>query len=300
MNKTISIIVPCYNSENTIFGTINAIKDSISDCTLDLRWEIIAINDGSTDNTKSILEKTENITLINHPSNQSLSSARNTGVKKSTGAYIAFIDADIKISKKWFLEMLTVLEKNLEVIGVTGTLVPWSEGQMSPLKKYLFSRYRGQQPVSKDSALNYKSFVFSNTIIRKTILDEVGVFDESLNHYGGEDTELAIRINSKFPNAMRKLKSKSVHLTNKSLQQYLNNMFDYGQHNFPKIIQKHPNYKNELGYKYVNSLLGKVIFNRLTVSCIKGLLNIIKHPLLIKFLVINSFICGARLGTKRP
>ena len=65
----------------------------------------------------------------------------------------------------------------------------------------------------------------------------MGVFDENLMHYGGEDTELAIRINAKFPNKMRKLGAKSCHLTNKSLHHYLLNMFDYGRYNFPKIIQ---------------------------------------------------------------
>ena len=299
MNNTISIIIPCYNAENTIHNTINSIKESVLSCGLDLNWELIVVNDGSTDSTKSILEKTGNITLLNHELNQSLSSARNTGIKNSIGTYIAFIDADIEVSKKWFLEMLTVLEENPNIIGVTGTLHPRPGEQISPLKKYLFSKHRGQQAFDKDLALNYKSFVFSNTIIRKVVFDEVGVFDENLNHYGGEDTELAIRINLKFPNELRKLPSKSNHLTNKSLHQYLSNMFDYGRYNFPKIIQKHPSYKNDLGYKYVNSFLGKIIFNRLTLFFINGLLGVIKHPLLIKFLVINSFVCGARLGTKK-
>ena len=299
MNNTVSIIIPCYNAEKTIYNTINSIKESISNCDLPCNWELIIINDGSTDNTKSILEKTDNIMLINHKSNQSLSSARNTGIKNSTGNYIAFIDSDIEVSKKWFLEMLMVLEKNLNIIGVTGTLNPKSREQMSPLNKYLFSKHRGQQVINKNTDLNYKFFVFSNTIIRKSVLDEVGVFDENLMHYGGEDTELAIRINAKFPNKMRKLGAKSYHLTNKNLQRYLLNMFDYGRYNFPKIIQKHPNYKNDLGYTYINSFLGKIIFNYVTQFIINCLVKVIKHPLLIKFLVINSFIYGARLGLKK-
>ena len=43
-------------------------------------------------------------------------------------------------------------------------------------------------------------------------------FDESLNRYGGEDTELAIRINEKFPSGMRKIKAESQHITNILIQ----------------------------------------------------------------------------------
>ena len=299
MKNTISIIVPCYNVEHTILNTINAVQQSISACQSDWDWEIIAVNDGSTDSTETILKKIEMIKLINHGSNRSLACARNTGIKNSAGAYIAFIDADIEVSKEWFLEVLKVLKNSPNIIGVTGTLTPQSNITMSALNQYLFSKYRGQQKVNKNICLNYKSFVFSNTIIKRSALDSVGFFDESLNRYGGEDTELAIRINEKFPSGMRKIKAESQHITNKSLNQYLLNMFDYGRFNFLKIINKHPSYKNDLGYQYVNSLLGKMLFNRLSKSFINCLLKVIKHPLLIKFLVINSFICGVRLGLKK-
>ena len=296
MKNTVSIIIPCHNVEHTIVNTINAIKESIMECDSSWSWEIVAINDGSEDNTQKILEKIKNITPINHKANRSLSCARNTGIKNSKGQYLAFIDADIVVSKKWFGEMLAVLTGENNIIGVTGTLKPQPDSKMSPLNKYLFSTYRGQQNVNKNTALNYKSFVFSNTIIKRSVLDEVGFFDESLKHYGGEDTELAIRIHAKFPSVMRKIKIDSYHITNKSLDQYLLGMFDYGKFNFPNIIKKHPAYKIDLGYKYVHSLMGKIIFNPVSQFCANGLLKIIPHPLLIKFLVINSFIKGAREG----
>ena len=299
MKNTVSIIIPCYNVEHTILNTVSAIKESIAAYNFDWSWEIIVINDGSVDNTQKILTNIENITLINHKSNQSLSSARNTGIKNSTGKYIAFIDADIKVERKWFSEMFSVLIGGNHIVGVTGTLKPPAASKMSPLNKYLFSTYRGQQNINRDTALNYKSFVFSNTIVQRSVLDEVGIFDEDLKHYGGEDTELAIRVYEKFPNGLRKIKAESQHITNKELDLYLLGMFDYGQFNFPTIIKKHPNYKTDLGYQYVHSLMGKIIFNPVSQFCANCLLKMIKHPLLIKFLAINSFIKGARKGLNR-
>ena len=57
-----------------------------------------------------------------------------------------------------------------------------------------------------NTPLNYKFFVFSNTIIRRSVLNEIGLFDESLFKYGGEDTELSLRISKKYPTGLRKLK----------------------------------------------------------------------------------------------
>ena len=76
--------------------------------------------------------------------------------------------------------------------------------------------------IDKKSPLLYKWFVFSNTIIRRNILEKTGVFDEGLISYGGEDTELAIRIDKSFPESLRQ-NSQGVgyHVCNKSLKQYL-------------------------------------------------------------------------------
>ena len=298
MKKSISIVVPCYNVENTIFNTIKAIKTSIGKCCDGWDWEIVAVNDGSTDSTKIILSNISNITLINHERNKSLSSARNTGIYHSVGNYIAFIDADIEVSDGWFCDMLLELTMSPNIIGLTGTLRPKNLDN-SPLNQYLFSRYRGHQKPSKNTCLNYKSFVFSNTIIDKAVLDKVGFFDERLEHYGGEDTELAIRIHKLYPFGMKKSSSISYHITDKSLSDYLLNMYEYGRFNFPLIIRKHPNYKNDLGYFLCSPLFTILFFNFIVEKAVFALFKAIQHPLMIKFFVISSFVKGARRGIKR-
>ena len=299
MKKSISIVIPCYNVENTILSTIKAIKTSISKCRANWDWEIIAVNDGSTDSTKPILSNITNITLINHKRNKSLSSARNTGIYHSVGSYIAFIDADVEVSDGWFSDMLFELTTSPNIVGLTGTLRPKNLNNISPLNQYLFSSYRGHQKSSKNIYLNYKSFVFSNTIIEKAVLDKVGFFDEGLEHYGGEDTELAIRIHKQYPFGMKKSSSFSFHITDKSLSDYLLNIYEYGRFNFPLIIRKHPNYKNDLGYFLCNPLFTILFFNFIVEKAVFTLFKAIQHPLMIKFFVISSFVKGARRGIKR-
>ena len=92
MNLLISIIIPCYNSERFIAPTVEMlIRQNISDC------ELILVNDGSKDNTLSILQQyeatNENIRVIDQP-NQGVSVARNNGMLAARGKYIYFLDSD--------------------------------------------------------------------------------------------------------------------------------------------------------------------------------------------------------------
>ena len=64
-------------------------------------------------------------------------------------------------------------------------------------------------------------------------------------------------------------------------------MFEYGKYNFPKIIKKHPNYKNDLGHKMISSLWGYFLFNPCSRLKVRIWQRIFQHPLLTKFLVIT-------------
>lgn len=108
MNILFSVIIPVYNSENTIKKCIDSIliqnKKNI---------EIILINDGSTDNSLGIckeLEKNFPVVRVINQKNQGVSVARNIGISESSGKYILFIDSDDVIAETYFEE----IEKNIE------------------------------------------------------------------------------------------------------------------------------------------------------------------------------------------
>tara|TARA_B100001057_G_C22782890_1_gene924373 strand:- start:413 stop:1102 length:690 start_codon:yes stop_codon:yes gene_type:complete len=96
MNK-LSIIVPCYNEEKTILLVINEIKqNSVGN------YEVIIVDDGSTDDTKSILESInqENIKIVYHDQNFGKGKAIRTGIEECTGDIILIQDADMEYSPK--------------------------------------------------------------------------------------------------------------------------------------------------------------------------------------------------------
>ena len=295
MNSKVSVIVPCYNSELTIKDCSLSILSSINNTGSPENFELIIVNDGSTDQTLNIINKINDVNIISHNKNLGISSARNSGIKKTTSDYIIFIDSDIILSNSWIKNMVFSIQNNENIIGLTGNLEPDPNKTITDLDMYLFGKYRGTKIIDINTPLNYKSFVFSNTIIKRNILDEVGIFDENMSNYGGEDTEISIRISKKYSKGMRKLiTAEAYHITQKTINQYIENMFEYGKYNFYKIIEKHPSYKNDLGYLWINSIKGNMLFNIFSRFMYKTLMKLSHHPLLIKFLVIDAFIRGAK------
>ena len=112
----ISVIVPCYNSEYYILNNLNKIYSFFKK--KKIKSEIICINDGSTDNTLSILKKLKkkfNIKIINNKNNIGKSFSIIRGITKSKYKNIILIDSDISYFK--YLELLIFyLKKNYDLI----------------------------------------------------------------------------------------------------------------------------------------------------------------------------------------
>ncbi|KKP52855.1 MAG: Glycosyl transferase [Candidatus Roizmanbacteria bacterium GW2011_GWA2_33_33] len=110
----ISVIVPAYNEEKKIGGVLKSLINS------SLVDEIIIINDGSSDNTLSIVRKFKKIKLINLKKNHGKSYAIVKGIEKSIGDIVVFIDADLTGLNDSHLAKLTnplILGKKEVVIG---------------------------------------------------------------------------------------------------------------------------------------------------------------------------------------
>lgn len=94
MNRDIvfSVIIPVFNAESSIEQSIQSILNQ----DLNMKYEVIIVNDGSTDKTRQILDKFEKepIVRIIDQKNQGVSAARNTGMKVANGMYFVFADAD--------------------------------------------------------------------------------------------------------------------------------------------------------------------------------------------------------------
>ena len=107
----ISIVITCYNHEEFIS---RAIRSAISQSHIERKkWEIIVVDDFSIDNSRNIINDYDNhIIKIFNKSNKGLSFARNTGIKKSRGKYILFLDSDDYLSNDAIFIMKKFLDEN--------------------------------------------------------------------------------------------------------------------------------------------------------------------------------------------
>ena len=294
MINSVDIIIPCYNVENTIRKCIESIL--VQKCESNIF--IYLVNDGSIDNTQNILREFDsysNINLINHKKNMGLASARNTGIKAGNSEIIFFLDSDMTVKSDWIYQFTKGFVNN-NIIGIVGDQKLPFELDEKLLDKYLYSNYRGARQFGENDNIHFRYFLFSNTCIRRSILDEVGLFDESFRNYGGEDTDLALRIWKNYPTGFRfSNKAVSFHWSQKTLAQFYENMKIYGNYNFKYLIKKHPDYISDFGGDLVNSFKGKILFNKFIYYIISCLKRISTHPMLIRYFIIYWTIYGARI-----
>jgi len=107
-----SIIIPCFNAEKYLDEAI----DSVINNNCKYNYEIICIDDGSTDKTSKIIDayckKYINIKKIRFTKNKGLSTARNAAIEKALGKYIVLLDADDKFEKNALSYIIEQMEKN--------------------------------------------------------------------------------------------------------------------------------------------------------------------------------------------
>jgi len=115
----VSVIIPAYNAEKYLSESIESVLNQTFK-----NFELIIVNDASTDNTKKIAEKIANknnkVILINHHKNKFRSGALNTGIKKSRGEYICFLDADDKFFEDKLFFQVNYLENHSEIDMIYG------------------------------------------------------------------------------------------------------------------------------------------------------------------------------------
>lgn len=189
----ISTIIPAYNCEKTLELAVESVLAQTRPVD-----EIVIVNDGSTDNTGKICDRLSDssgkpVIRVIHQPNSGPSAARNAGITQATGELIAFLDAD----DIWMPDKIA---KQAEVYEHTPTLGLTCAGVYSVMEEGPqegVSICRGGM-VGDDPYLDLwekPSYIGTSTVMtRKSILQEVGLFDENEAIIGAEDYDLWLRV----------------------------------------------------------------------------------------------------------
>lgn len=161
----ISVILPAYNAEQTIEESIQSI---VSQTFID--WELIIINDGSTDNTKTkILSFIDSrIKYVENDGNKGLIYTLNRGIDLATGKYIARMDADDICMPERFEKQVAFMEENPKVI-VCGTQIKYFGTKKKSYKKLVFTEHDRDL---KDMLAMSTCFAHPSVMLRRDVLIE--------------------------------------------------------------------------------------------------------------------------------
>lgn len=183
----ISVIIPMYNASKTIVQALDSVKNQTYKC----NYQILIANDGSEDNSQDVVGEyisknpQMDITLINQP-NGGVSSARNAGLKKAEGDYIAFLDSDDVWKENKIKEQINIFDNNNDVdfLGTSfaGFRVRGKKGQLSkiPFRNLLFRNY----------------FQPSTILMKSNIIHEIGYFEEKQRY--AEEGNYFLRVSRRF------------------------------------------------------------------------------------------------------
>lgn len=178
---TLSFIIPTLNEERNIGNTIDKI---VKNTGVNWSYEIIVVDNGSTDNTVSVA-RLKNTKILTYP-NVAVSVLRNKGAFESAGEVLVFIDGDISVTPGWGKELNKVIKQlQGDPLQVNGSICGTSE-QSSWLEKNWF-----------DPSLRRKAPCYINSghlIVPRTLFYKVGGFDENLET--GEDVDFCERAKS--------------------------------------------------------------------------------------------------------
>jgi GT2 family glycosyltransferase len=200
----VSVIVPAYNAEKTLLETIQSVlQQTLTD------FELIVINDGSTDSTLALLATIEDprLTVFSYE-NGGLSAARNRGIERSSGEFITFADADDLWTPEKIESQVAALRKGVQK-GVQSDTQPSTKENESVAKAgvaYSWTRsmdfsgqlfYDGNADVYSGDVyaqLLRCNFITSgsNVMITRQVIESTGVFDSTLRYC--EDWDYYLRL----------------------------------------------------------------------------------------------------------
>ncbi len=195
-NECVDIIITTFNNEKIIRECITSVKNQTYK-----NFKCIVVDDCSTDNTvKIIANEYKWVKIIKQKKRSGPSINRNLAIMSSNSPYIATLDSDVVLEKKWLSEQVKLMEKDNECkIGIlasklffvkTGKINSAGGGLKFPGIGYDIGSGEGANNFNEEMEVDYACS--AAMLMRRSMINKIGMFDETY-FYGHEDTDLGWR-----------------------------------------------------------------------------------------------------------
>lgn len=191
MNISISAVVPMYNDEKTITRAIRSILRQTVPVS-----EIIAVDDGSTDLTRSIVEKEFGtaVIVLSHPQRRGAQAARKTGIRAAKGEWVALLDGDDEWLEDKIERQLKALSKFPEAGVIHGNAI-WVDEVRKKKGDMRLPSYHGD---IYPQILRRPGPMYQCMLIKKSLLEKTDCLDEGVVAYQEWDAAIALSKITRF------------------------------------------------------------------------------------------------------
>ena len=250
----VSIVIPTYNNACSLRKAVESLCVQTYPKN---NYEIIVVDDGSTDNTAQCIEELKNNYPLNlqyfSQDNKGPSAARNLGIKHARGDIVAFIDSDCIAADNWIEEIIRFYD-NDKVAGVGGKI----EAVPTALTASRYCAYIRMHEKPKIDKTGVAYLITGNASFIKSALKRAGGFDERYNFPGGEELDLCYRL-KRCKYSFRFNSKAIVYNSHKQgLKALLKSYFNYGKGDSFLILRKLS--KWEMSVKVTLLLMKNVTF----------------------------------------
>ncbi|MBI5774850.1 MAG: glycosyltransferase [Verrucomicrobia bacterium] len=232
----VSVVVANYNGARTLKTCFDSLgKLNYPD------YEVVFVDDGSTDASMQIASLYPNIRIFQHAKNQGLSVARNTGIAASAGEIVAFTDSDCRADEDWLYYLVgDLINSRFTGIGGHNFLPP----EDSPVAAAVMVSPGGPAHVMLNDRLA-EHIPGCNMAFYKWALDEIGGFDP-IYRKAGDDVDVCWRLQQRGYRIGFSHAGFVWHYRRSTVKAYLKQQQGYGEAE-ALLVRKHPEYFNTLG-----------------------------------------------------
>lgn len=194
----ISFVIPAYNEEHYIARCLDAITAAIGGPNRatgkDADYEIIVVDNNSTDNTGTVVGRYHHVKLLHEP-RRGANRARETGFEASRGALAAFIDADTEVTQKWLSRVEQSFAEDPELVCVSGPFIFYDLPAATRALVGIFFVLDWMLYFAVRFIFHVSSMIQGGTeVVRADALRNIGGHNVNLTFYG-DDVDLARRLN---------------------------------------------------------------------------------------------------------
>ena len=276
MKPFFSVVLPTYNRAHILKETISSVRNQLFE-----DWELIIIDDGSSDNTKQVVEqfsKKDSRIKYHYQKNSERSAARNNGINKTKGNYICFIDSDDLYEEGYLNALHKFIQKNESKKGMFFCNVSRLENGVK--KKVTYEPIESYANPIEYILLSKETVIPARVCIHEEIL-KFNQFDETLNV--SEDSELFTRVLAKYPMIQFNYYGAIYNIHNENTTNLKNNPFLGQLKSLNKII------RNKSVISFISNRTKKIKFS----SCYFGIAKyhlMKKNMFLARYYLILSIV----------